>query len=251
MSFLIAFGLNAQINQYFLRHLSESKFKKEHFYYINNSTKNIDSLNYLNAKFHLQYKNDSLFFTHLLNSKSISFNDSLLLNASSIYFFKKSNIFCDKWLNIIDTTTQIKNHIKLLSNDIKNINIKKIKYGNEIMKQDFEEYKKLSIKKPWKSALYSAIIPGLGKAYINRYRSFAVTLFSHTIYVLQLYESLKKLGVNHPITILNMALCGVFYSANIYGSYNETKKIKKEKLHQLLYDASDYFYIIYGNKLYQ
>jgi hypothetical protein len=251
ISLLIAFNTNAQINQSFLKHLSDSKLKKEQLYYINNGIENLDSLNYLNSKFHLQYGNDSVFFDYFLNSKNISFKDSLLINAASIYYFKKSNSFCDQWLNIIDTATQIKNQIKTLSNDIKNIHLKKLEYGNDIMKQDFEDYKKLSVKKPWKSALYSALIPGLGKAYIKRYRSFAVTLFSHAIYGLQLFESSKKFGVKHPLTILNMALFGVFYSANIYGSYTETKKIKKEKLHQLLYDASDYFYIVYGNKLYQ
>ena len=250
-AFLIAFSLNAQINNDFLKHLSESKLKTEHLDYIKNECKSSDTLNYLMAKFHLQYKNDSLFFYYFLKSKHISSTDSFFINTASSYFLKKTDYYCDQWLKIIDTTRVVKSQVKQLSDAIKNNHENQITFGNDLMKHDFEEYKKIASKKPWKSALYSALIPGLGKAYIHRYRSFAVTLFSHAIYGLQLHESYRKLGVKHPVTILNMALFGIFYSATIYGSYTETKKIKKEKKHQLLYDASDYFYILYGNRLYQ
>ena len=125
-----------------------------------------------------------------------------------------------------------------------------LNYGNALLQNDFYEYKKSLKKNPLIAASLSAIIPGLGKAYLHSYRSFAITLFTHVMYGLQLNESVKKFGLKHPLTIANIALFSVFYSSNIYGSFTETKKRKKEKLHQLLHDASDHFYINNGNSLY-
>jgi len=248
--FLSTINLFAQINPSFLKHLSNSNLKTEHYHYLINECKNQDTLNYLLAKYYLQYKNDSLFFSYYLRSKSISATDSNLTNYASIYFFKQNAASCFQWKEKLNDEELINSSQKEF---IKAVNDEKIVYlneGNKLLQTNFYEYKKSLTKKPWVAASLSAIIPGLGKAYVHSYRSFAITLFSHIMYGLQLNESIKKFGIQHPLTILNIAVFGVFYSANIYGSFTETKKRKTEKLHQLLHDASDHFYIHNGNALY-
>jgi hypothetical protein len=248
--FLCKSYLIAQIDFNFLKHLSNSNLQSEHYHYLISECKSKDTMNYLLAKYFLQYKNDSLFFSHYEQSKSISSNDSLLTNAASIYFFKQPKSQSIKWMNILknDVPENLpQSKFVLLVSDP---HVKSINYGNEIFKNDFINYKNSLLKKPVLSAFFSAVIPGLGKAYINQYRSFAVTLISHMLYGLQLNESIKKFGIKHPLTIANLTLFSVFYSANIYGSYVATKKMKTEKLQQLLYDASDNFYVNFGNSLY-
>ncbi len=243
-------NLFAQVDYSFLKHLSNSNLKTEHYHYLLNECKNEDTLNYLLAKYYLQHKNDSLFFSYYSKAKSISATDSNLINCASIYFFKQNNSSCFQWKEKLDDKYLINSSQKQFLNAVNDEQIIHLNYGNKLLQTHFYEYKKSLTKKPWVAASLSALIPGLGKAYINSYRSFAITLFTHVMYGLQLNESVKKFGFQHPLTIANIALFGVFYSANIYGSYTETKKRKTEKLHQLLHDASDHFYINYGNILY-
>jgi hypothetical protein len=248
--FLSKICLFSQVDESFLKHLSNYNIKTEHYYYIINECKNEDTLNYLLAKYYLQYKNDSLFFNHYYKSKTICLNDSNLINYSTIYFFKQNNFYCFQWLENLNTKVLSHSPQHEFINALYNEKKTKLDYGNNTFQSHFYEYKKTLNKKPWVSASLSALVPGLGKAYINSYRSFAITFFSNVLYGLQLNESIKNFGFKNPLTIANIALFGVFYSANIYGSYTETKKRKTEKLRQLLHDASDYFYIINNHNLY-
>ena len=250
MFFLSAVNLVAQVDFLFLKHLSTSNLKTEHYHYLLNECKNKDTLNYLLTKYYLQYEKDSLFFSYYLKSKSISVNDSNLINCASIYFFKQITSSCFQWKEKLEDNYLINSSQYQFINAVNDEKMIHLNYGNALLQNDFYEYKKSLKKNPLIAASLSAIIPGLGKAYLHSYRSFAITLFTHVMYGLQLNESVKKFGLKHPLTIANIALFSVFYSSNIYGSFTETKKRKKEKLYQLLHDASDHFYINNGNSLY-
>ena len=250
LSFCFCLKVSSQVNLDFVKHLSFNQLKEEHFFYLANSGTSSDSIHYLTAKYYLQYHNDSLFFKHLHASADLSSGDSLLLNNATIYYFKQSNKYTQEWVGFmtekVNYSCRSKQFIDtLLKNDPGNINLGFIQLNG-----DMANYKKAMRKKPVVAAAMSAIIPGLGKAYIGRKKSFGFTLAAHLLYGIQTYESIKRLGIKNPLSIINIGMLGVMYSANIYGSFIEAKKNKKEKYHQLLNHASDYLYMDTGNSLY-
>jgi TM2 domain-containing membrane protein YozV len=97
------------------------------------------------------------------------------------------------------------------------------------------------MKSPLKAALLSALVPGLGKVYIGKTRIGFNAFIMNGVFAFQTYESIHKLGVKHPLSIINLLLSSFFYASNVYGSYRDAKYFKKEKLQQLNNDASNYY----------
>jgi len=224
----------SQSDHAFLKHLSESNLKEEHLYYIQHSGKSSDSTNYLLAKFYLQYKEDSLFFNHYNKAKTLCSSDSQLINYSSVYFFKLANRSTQKWIDIAIELPN-SNRIKQFINSINDKTTKELPNYTDRVNEDFTIYKKANSKKPWKAAVLSTLIPGLGKAYIGRKKSFGFTLAAHLLYGVQTYESIKRLGIKNPVSIINIGMLGLMYSSNIYGSYIEAKKLKKVTADETLF----------------
>ena len=108
-------------------------------------------------------------------------------------------------------------------------------------KNSYLQYKKAYNKKPWFAAILSAVIPGLGKLYAGKTRSFFTTLILNAAYATQTIESEKKLGPAHFFSIINAGAFTAFYFSNIYGSYLAVKQRKKEFRKQFLIEATRYY----------
>ncbi|MDP2385867.1 MAG: hypothetical protein Q8M29_05830 [Bacteroidota bacterium] len=242
--------ISSQVDLNFVKHLSSNGLKNEHVSYLTSSTTSSDSLHYLTCKYYLQYHDDSLFFEHLYSSVDLSSRDCLLVNAATVYYFKQSDQYTRKWIEFVDQNVDSTRRSKQFVTILKQADSGAFEFVSLQLDSDMRNYKKALKKKPLLAATMSAVVPGLGKAYIGRKRAFGITLAAHLLYGVQTYESIKRLGIKNPVSIFNIGMLGLMYSANIYGSFIETKKNKKEKYHQLLNHGSDYLYMDTGNSLY-
>ena len=237
----------AQINNGFIKHLSENKLYREHSAYLKelDSLKaNPDSVVFLKTKYNLQYFNDSIFFLNYPKSKSLFIKDTCTNTLAGIKYLKRPSKEQTRFFYSFESEG---NHF---SNEIfqvwkASLNPREINPAvfPPKLQQDFMKYKKLYSRKPIVAAALSTAVPGLGKLYAGRKNSFYITLMTHIGLAVQSYEAVHKLGINNPFSIFSLSFSGLFYAANIYGSYNAVKEVKKETRNQFLYNASDYYTI--------
>jgi hypothetical protein len=244
--------IRAQVDQAFLRYLSDQGFKREHKAYLSSLSCSADSLLYLEAKFDLQYFNDSAFYRSYISGKSLFDKDSNALALASVIYLKSKAERQSLWFNAINadgSSARVKTlgQVYRMSLDPLNADVKQLP---EKLLPSFKKYRKAYGKNPVAAATLSALVPGLGKLYIGRKKSFLITLLSNAVYGVQSYESLHKFGIKNSFSILNLGFFSVFYLANIYGSYKDTKQVKKETRTQFLINASDYYHIEYSPQLY-
>ena len=230
----------------FIKHLSQENKKIEHLQYLKSEIEPNDTLSYLKAKYYIQYKIDSSFEHHFIKSKSLFLQDTLAVGFTSCYLLSNDSTKINKneWFQRLNNYSFSKdvNRVTAIYN-IKFLppkEIRPLEYPN-LLKQGVIEYKLAKQKNPLKAALFSAVMPGLGKIYIGKYRMGLSTAFVNGLFAYQTYESIHRLGVKHPLSILNLLLATIFYSSNIYGSYRDTQYFKEEKLQQLYHDASNYY----------
>lgn len=253
-AFLFVFqqGVHAQIDQQFVAHLSKNQLQSEHLAYLDENAANQEDFHYYFAKYHLQYGNDSLFFSHFKLSNSLFFADSNAVNFASVHFLqgKKSTYWFDSCLSM--TPFRYRETRELL-HVYQSVNTPKTfdpQYLPANLQYDFSLYKKASAKNPFVSSALSAVVPGLGKLYIGNRRSFSITLLSLTILGLQSYESYRSLGIKNPLTVINLGFFATYYAVNIFGSFRETKQKTKEFKNQYLINATTYYRYKYHNGLY-
>ena len=247
--FLISiFSKGQMVNNSFYKHLLNNNLNDEFKTYIKRKSLLIgsDSLNYYQSLFYLKNDNADSFLDSYKRSKVIFDNDSVAKTYASYYMMKgsllsthSSNIWYsliskDKNNSVIEELIQVHN----ISDDPNILMIKKIPNA---LHPSFDSYSEFERKKPGYAALMSTFVPGLGKLYGEKKRSFYITLFSHVLFGLQTYESIRRLGVKNPISIINLSLSGLFYFSNIYGSYFNIIKSKKERRKLFIINATNYY----------
>ena len=244
ISFLGVNGVFGQIDFGFVRHLSQNNLRNEHWFYINATKSSTDSIEYLKAKFYLQYEEDSLFLSSFNKCASLFVKDSTALNCSQLYFIKKMNANRENWFNSFEKWDS------LLANGNALFQLYKLTESPAFsdtslipldLQLDFLKFKKAHSKKPYLAAIFSAIVPGLGELYIGNYKSFGAKFTSLSIFGLQSAESIHKLGLLKPLSIINMGFFTAFYGANIVGAYRDTKSKTKEFKDQFLIHVSKYY----------
>ncbi|OFY64198.1 MAG: hypothetical protein A3H98_12540 [Bacteroidetes bacterium RIFCSPLOWO2_02_FULL_36_8] len=253
LHFLIANPTNAQFNYSFVKHLSTHNLQKEHFTYLQELPETEqDSRNYLFAKYYLQYFNDSLFISFYLGSKEMFMRDSNAFIMANIRFLKENNSFQKLWFDSYKDRNVSEENKIIQDAYMASINPLDFDAGllPDKLQFGFNKYKKSEKKKPVVAAMLSGLIPGLGKLYAGRKRSFYTVLFFHLIYGAQNYELINRLGIQNPFSIVSLSFLGVFYVANIYGSYQDVKEVNKESKTQFLNDASEYYNFHYSRDLY-
>lgn len=253
--FLIYFSVfsilaKAQINLSFVNYLSKNNLQREHLAYLNNlpNTTTPDSLFYLKTKYYLQYFNDTSFFYNYSNCKHLFASDSNAFNNANIFFLQRGTPEQSRWFG--DHENQNRSFVSksiyyVYTASISPLTISEINLPTSLQK-DFSIYKKNYKKKPLMGAVLSAAVPGLGKLYVKKPRSFATTLFTHLIYGVESYESIKKLGIKNPYSIFSVSLFSVFYIANVYSGYRDVIQIKKETKRQFLLNAHNYYNFNYS-----
>lgn len=245
--------VNAQIDYQFVKHLQANNLHTEHHYYLQTleqQKNNADSVNYLYAKLYLQQHNDSLFFKYYNLSSQVFNADTAAIKYADYYFLSNSNKKLQaEWFSQNKTSDSIHMQVVNFYNNVQKKEPMPI-FMNKQLTNDLKKYRKLQSKSPILAACLSAFIPGLGKLYGQQPNSAAITFFSHGIYGYQSYESIKKYGIKNGFSIFSVSLFGLFYISNIYGSFNDLVKLKKQRKQQLLIDAEKYYHINYPASLY-
>lgn len=83
-------------------------------------------------------------------------------------------------------------------------------------------------KKPWKAAVLSAAVPGLGKLYAGKPGQGIASFLQCLVMGLQAYEGLRKDGPGSARFLIFSSLFSVFYAGNIWGSAFAVQIKKKE-----------------------
>jgi len=242
---LISAQLFAQVDKGFLNYLSVNKLEAEQLTYLNSfgTASPFDTLHFYKAQHYLQYFNDSLFRYHLSFSEALFFADSSLVNTANCRFLREKNTRRTLWYQMLNTQNRngvVQNLTMYYDAGVHPRNYVVDQFSPEL-KISFALYKKMEQRNPIVAMALSAMLPGLGKYYGGRKRSFVNTLLLHSIYGFQTYESIAKLGVYHPYSIFSMSLFGLFYVANVYTSYSDLKEYKTMLRNQYYEDVSDYF----------
>ncbi|MBA2610593.1 MAG: hypothetical protein H0U95_01390 [Bacteroidetes bacterium] len=242
LTFCIAFSF-AQIDVKFIDHLATNNLINEHTSYLNSLTTISDSVYYFKAKFNLKYANDSGFMDNYAKSKLLCQKDTLLINQASAYFLNNNNkLVIQTWFNGLNENT---NTGCLGLTMAYKASLDPNLYTKETfpfeLQRSYLKYKRVYNKKPVAAAFFSAIIPGSGKLYAGKTKTFFLTFLLNAAYAAQTMESTKKLGIKNPLSIINATAFTVFYLSNIYGSYKAVIDLRKERKKQFITDATNFY----------
>jgi hypothetical protein len=245
-------SLFSQIDNAFLKHLSDNNLKIEYFYYLQNAVSSNDTLDFYYSKYHFQFGDDSSFLVHAARAKNLLKQDTSLLIHYSKHFLKKETHQSNEWFNtILDTSLRLNDQLKQLHlvYNLTQYPLETVELPLQLQK-DYQLYYRASKKKPIVAGLFSAIVPGTGLLYLNKPRAFASNLAIVGGFGYQTYESSRIFGWQHPLTIINAAFFSGFYLVNVIGSYLEVKKNLRERQKQYLIHASTYYADTYPSSLY-
>lgn len=233
----------AQLSQPFLKHLSESGLRTEHLAYLNELHISEDSLHYLKAKYYLQYPDDSLFMLHFAKGKQLFMADSNAQCMATKRYFVQDEASRENWIKELQGQSCCLAVKQLLQQTLfaENIAESKLDSVPDDLRQDYKDLCKINKKSALLAGSLSAVIPGSGKWYIGKPKTFFMALLINAIHVFQTGEAARKLGWTHPFTLFNAGVFGVFYTANIYGSYKEVKQKKKELQREFIIHAAQYY----------
>lgn len=227
-----------------MKHLNEQKLTEEQFTYLNSVPIKSDSL-YLHYFYYYLKNNNHEKITEIGSSKNeLILNDAQLMRKASVMMLTSNKKLKKQWFENINLKDSLFNEIKqvyLASEFPKNATGSLIYESSE-----FKKYKKFESKKPALGAIYSMLVPGLGKWYAGSPKAFLTTFLLNTSYGLSSYESIHKLGIRNGFSIATVSIAGLFYVANIYGGYKAIKDAKRSHKHQFLIHAQNYYNFNYS-----
>ncbi len=244
---ICVYTIKAQVNLDFSKHLKANNLNTEYFSYINSIKTNDDTLNFLLIDYYMLINNpDSVY--KIQNKKFSFLNDTLIRCEISKFWLKQNNHknFYNWFDSVLKTPLSVCDKEMLVV-----VNRSKLNYIKESALMDkynssYYTLVKTNFKKPFKAAILSTFVPGLGRWYNGKPKLFLINLISIAGYGLQTAESIKKYGTKNPYSIFMMSFGGLFYISNIYGSFYEAKIMKKEK--KLIYfNEANLFYNNYFN----
>ncbi len=240
---------------FFLPFNSDAQFYKSEVFYLLNEkldvefqglikeNKNIDSFFYLKTLYDHKFGKESEFELDLKHVSSYLKNDSdacALISFEQLIRYQKLNF---SWQNYLYDAIQ-NEKIKSLQSLILMTKDNRLSSNANIPDPIYSSYKtmvKMNSKSSLAIAGLSAIVPGLGKLYMGQPKRFLSTFLLNSMYSIQTYESIKKLGLKHPVSIVNILFSVFFYAANVYGSYNDAIYFKSENKRQFIIDGSTYY----------
>lgn len=241
LALLFPWLMQAQVNLSFIRHLESQGLKVENRAYLNAIGGNTDSLHYAEARFYLHYFNDSAFIYHYKLSRRLCKADEQIMQQASILMLNADDAkYRREWFETIDTsaTGNILKKIRLAyfaAEDPLNF---KNDFEKSELSDSFGEYYGVMRKKPALAAAMSVLVPGLGKIYAGKTVSGINGFIINGVYAVQTWESNKRLGMYHPLTLFNAGTLAAFYLSNIYGSYKSIIDLRRERKKQFIKDAT-------------
>lgn len=227
----------------FVRYLVAHKLDREITEYLSRCTEDNPLTVMTKARYALYSNQDSVFFALTNQHFNLISQDISLINMANSYFLNPLNQFHKPWFSMMNSN--------LL--DFQNTEFQYVldaAYSNGILDEhnfpEDLEASYLQMKKKQQKKLYiagglSILVPGLGKWYAGSRSSFISTLTMNLSFGIQLFESLRNRGIRHPISIINLSVLGIFYTANVFGSIHTLKTQKKILRNQFLINASQYY----------
>ncbi|MDD2323626.1 MAG: hypothetical protein EOL88_11320 [Bacteroidia bacterium] len=109
--------------------------------------------------------------------------------------------------------------------------------GREAFSAVIHKIENAHYKKPWTSALLSAIFPGSGKAYCGYWKDGLFSFIMIGLSGWQAYSGFTKKGVSSVYGWINSSLALAFYSGNIYGSIKAAHQYNYTINHEIYHHA--------------
>jgi hypothetical protein len=97
-------------------------------------------------------------------------------------------------------------------------------------------------KKPLVAAVFSGIVPGMGKVYSHDWKDGLVSLVFIGSMAFQSYRGYQQKGLDSPRFWIYTTLGTGFYIANIYGSYQSARQYNQKFYGNLNHQIADIFY---------
>lgn len=247
-------GLSADDTK-FIQHLLENRFYDESIIQLRELRSlpfilsAADSINYLLGvsfyyKKELDSSNQSL--QHIRDTNSIisekakilhAFNSTHLRQYDDAFTGLKAYNFNDPLLGSFANTELAA--ISLLKKDTTNFNLLARNFGQnnyyavsraeKALMKHYINLKSIKTKSPVLAGISSALIPGLGKAYIGKTGQGISSFLICTVLGVQAWDAYSKSSWRSPYFFLYSGLFGIFYTGNVYGSVTAARNYNNEK----------------------
>jgi len=253
--FLIIHGTSiAQVDVGYIQYLSSQKLSTEHHQYLARCSAytSPDSMRYFQLKYQLQYRNSEEFNKLQPSQSPLFMNDSAALLLTGLWVLEdvyQSRLEPSQWL-VSSRFQSVQQLGHVMAMGMQHGKLESMQQWPSEMIDSWSALQAYSSKKPWKAALLSTIIPGSGKIYAQRSRVAWMGMIGLTLFGAQSVEAYRKLGIKHPLTIGNMAVFGIFYGGNIYGSARTVNSRRTELRNKFYKDASFYYRRLHRPLLY-
>ena len=243
-----------QVDVGYIQYLSSQKLDTEHRQYLAQcaSFTSPDSLRYFQLKYQLQYRNSDAFMKLQPAQSPLFMNDSAALLLTGLWVLEdvyQSRMEPSQWL-LASRFQSVQQLGHVMAMGMQNGKLEPTIQWPSEMVDSWTTLQAYSSKKPWKAALLSTIIPGSGKIYAQRSRVALMGMIGLSLFGAQSFEAYRKLGIKHPLTIGNIAVFGIFYGGNIYGSARAVKSRRTELRNKFYKDASFYYRRLHRPLLY-
>lgn len=259
ISLLLAFwmmhaGATSQADMAYVKYLSVNRLELEHTQYLTRLRPllSADSLRILEIKWALQYRNFEIMATVPFEENEYFLRDSNAMILSALWRLEESLELSQSGANYLTTSNfsscKILGEVWCMGLDPKAFEAHQ-DWSNHLS-ESWRMYKNYQRKKYWKAAALSAVIPGLGKWYAHRSRTALINVLGLSAYAWQTWESYQKLGIQHPLTLFNLTVFGVFYTGHIFGSARAVKTRSLELRNKFYKDASLHYRRLYKPLLY-
>jgi hypothetical protein len=238
----ISSTLFGQYDSLFEKHLYNKALRGEHLAYFSElKNTSSDSLQFLRSRYHLHYQEDSLFLTSF-SALDLNFQVQLVRRGTE-QLLHSNDALREQWFAMPVVQHSLGNEAPLMNvyNAGKQPQAFRVEQFPEELHYSFARLQKFDKRSPWKSAALAAVLPGSGRIYSGRPKSFISTFTTVMLLAAQSEESIRKYGIKHPLSITMLTGFSIFYVGNIYGSYRDLKKVKQENIIQFYHDASNYY----------
>ncbi len=222
---------------FLLTHLQDSAFQilvnleKAWTYHASNNF-SLSQKHYQQVSFdsiiHYRFSDDYLillFKQYELKKISELIKNPLLPKSSNAHFFEKVSVSIDLM------------ELKVSPSEIETIR------SPSPLKEAYGRAVALQRKSLVLSGLYSALVPGLGKAYYGKKREAWGAFASNLLFGVQTFESYKKAGVGSFRFIFFSTGFSLFYLSNIYGSVAGLLKARRDWRKQLHHEVCTTYFI--------